>query len=282
MKNKFKYIIAILIIIAFVTTLIIFNTSKNTTNNIRIMLDPGHGGEIPNLKGAIISIGGREVTLNNSLTLIIEELLIEEGYNVVFTNDPNDEDDYISLTDRSEIANMDEPDLFISIHHDSIWDESITGYSIYYSSYRPNLDKEGVYVIYKNKEYKYIKEEIFDDRTHIYYEDNGVEKELISGVDNYYVRDKTPNGVVLKSKEFAELLYDELMKLEYMKPLRDTKGKTIMDNDLRITRTTNMPSILIEAGFVSNEEEAIKISNEENQYAFAEKMVKAINNYFNK
>ncbi|MFZ7119467.1 MAG: N-acetylmuramoyl-L-alanine amidase family protein [Eubacteriaceae bacterium] len=282
MKNKFKYIIAILIIIVFVTILIIFNSSKNTTNNIKIMLDPGHGGEIPNLKGAIISTGGREVTLNNRLTLIIEELLIEEGYTVVFTNDPNDEDDYISLTDRSKIANIDEPDLFISIHHDSIWDESVKGYSIYYSSYRPNIDNEGVYVIYKNIKYKYIKEEIFNDRTHIYYEDDGVQKELISGVDNYYVRDKTPDEVVLKSKEFAELLYDELIKLEYMKPLRDTKDKTIMDNDLRITRTTNMPSILIEAGFVSNKDEAIQISNEENQYAFAKKMVKAINNYFNK
>lgn len=277
-KNN-KLIVVILVIICLIGIGVIISRELNK-KHITIMLDPGHGGPEENQRGAIISTGGREVTLNNQLTLKIAHLLKKEGYTVRFTNDPEDETDYVSLLERSTKANEQMPDLFISIHHDAIKDPEVKGFSLYYSSYRPNIDNSDTYVLYNGIEYNLRNVEIIGSRTHVYYEDGEEIKELISGEDVYKVRDYTPQGVVMESKGFAEILYDELYQLHYVNPLRETKEKTIIDNDFMITRSTNMPSILIEAGFVSNEDEAKGISNEENQLEFAQKVLRAVNKYF--
>ena len=77
-----------------------------------------------------------------------------------------------------------------------------------------------------------------------------------------------------------DILYKELETLDYVKPLHGIKEKAVIDNDFKITSSTNMPSILIEAGFVSNKEEAKEISKEENQKEFAKKVVNAVNTHF--
>ncbi|MFZ7134583.1 MAG: N-acetylmuramoyl-L-alanine amidase family protein [Eubacteriales bacterium] len=280
MKKKVVVFLGTVMVIMGMAVIVVNIVQHLNDKNITIMLDPGHGGPQENQRGAIISTGGREVTLNNQLSLKIASLLEKEGYRVVFTNDPKDETDYVSLMDRCEKANSEMPDLFISVHHDSIKDSAVKGFSIYYSSYRPNIDDEGTYVLYKNKEYNLNKVEIIGSRTHVFYEDGNTTKELISGVDVYKVRDKSPHEVVEESRVFADILYDGLNTLEYIKPLRSSKDKTITDNDLMVTRSTDMPSILVEAGFVSNNEEAIEISDTENQDALAKEMVGAINKYF--
>lgn len=282
MKKKTTITISLIFLIIIFAVTGIFVIKNHYENKITIMLDPGHGGPQENQRGAIVATGGREVTLNNNLSNKIGKLLKKDGYRVTFTNDPDDEEDYIPLIDRCNMANKCEPDLFISVHHDAIEDPTVRGFTIYYSSYRPNIDDEGTYVLYKNKEYNLNKVEILGSRTHVFYEDNNEIKELVSGHDVYKVRDKTPSKAAQESKNFAGALYNHLVDLDYIEPLRDDKENTIIDNDLMVTRSTNMPSILIEAGFVSNMEEAKLISNGENQDLFAEKVVDAVNEYFNK
>ncbi|MPW25398.1 hypothetical protein GC105_06315 [Alkalibaculum sp. M08DMB] len=279
-KRNLKIVVSIIIsIIFFIFILELINGGQ--TKNITIMIDSGHGGAEDNLKGAKISTGGREVTLNNSLSLLISKYLEEEGYTVAVTRDLNIEDEHVSLGQRCEIANELMPDLLMSVHHDSISDKSVTGFSLYYSSYRPNLDMDDVYVLYKNKEYKFLKEEIIGGRSNVFFQDNSETRKVISGQDNYKVIDKSPHEISIRSQEFAEILFTELEDIGYMQPLHGSRERAIIDNDLRITRSTNVPSILIEAGFMSNVEEAKQISNKENQEEFARRVVQAVNRYFN-
>ncbi len=74
-----------------------------------VALDAGHGGTAP---GAVYEdVMEKDITL--PITLRIEELLKEKGYNVVMTRS---RDIYMDLYDRCEIANHMEADIFVSIH----------------------------------------------------------------------------------------------------------------------------------------------------------------------
>ncbi|MFP4015879.1 MAG: N-acetylmuramoyl-L-alanine amidase [Halanaerobiales bacterium] len=78
-----------------------------------IIVDAGHGGFDP---GAIGPGGMQEKDLNLELALKTEELLKAAGYNVILTRD---DDTFISLKERVEIANEKKALLFVSIHINS-------------------------------------------------------------------------------------------------------------------------------------------------------------------
>ena len=54
------------------------------------------------------------------------------------------------------------------------------------------------------------------------------------------------------------------------------------DHNLFVTRRTTMPSVLIEAGFMSNDEEVRRVANEEVQESIAQKIADTIIDFFNK
>ena len=84
---------------------------------IKICLDPGHGGQehIPDFKRG--PTGLREAEINLKVAKYLQGLLEKAGVTVIMTRE---DDSYVSLADRSEIANENRVDLFISIHHNGI------------------------------------------------------------------------------------------------------------------------------------------------------------------
>ena len=78
-----------------------------------ILLDPGHGGFDP---GAVGPSGLTEKDVNLAVALLTAEILQREGYNVMLTRN---DDRFISLKDRVEMANSLEAMLFVSIHSNS-------------------------------------------------------------------------------------------------------------------------------------------------------------------
>lgn len=82
------------------------------TGNL-IVIDPGHGGFDP---GAIGSGGLMEKDVNLSMALLVRDLLVKEGYDVLLTRD---KDVFISLMERVNIANRAKARLFVSIHNNS-------------------------------------------------------------------------------------------------------------------------------------------------------------------
>lgn len=102
------------------------SASENALSNKIFLLDPGHGGKD---SGTI----GTRGTLEKKLTLRTAKLLYDKltgaGAKVFFTRNG---DQYIPLGSRVMSTNYFSADAFISIHYDSIQDQSISGMTSYY------------------------------------------------------------------------------------------------------------------------------------------------------
>lgn len=84
---------------------------------VKICLDPGHGGQahIPDYKRG--PTGLREAEINLTVAKYLKDLLQQAEATVIMTRV---DDTYVSLARRSEIANENEVDFFISLHHNGI------------------------------------------------------------------------------------------------------------------------------------------------------------------
>lgn len=96
-----------------------------------IFLDPGHGGSDP---GAM-AYGAVEKDLNLTMSKKIEQLLKNKGYAVATSRD---KDVFVSMLDRSKMANDLGADLFISLHHNAIGISSVSGIETFYYKSSPN------------------------------------------------------------------------------------------------------------------------------------------------
>lgn len=98
----------------------------------RIVIDPGHGGHDPGAKVR----GLTEADLVLDVALRLEKLLAAQpGVEVVLTRRNNS---YVSLEDRTDIANRADADLFLSIHANASADARATGIESYFLNFAPD------------------------------------------------------------------------------------------------------------------------------------------------
>lgn len=254
--------------------------------NKTIMLDPGHGGgdpgSIPTASDGTKLSQYKESALNLQIAQKLKSKLEKIGVNVLMTRD---DDSNIPLSDRAKIANDKNPDLLISIHHDSVGYPTAYGTSAFYSSYRTYLDSKDVYAVsqgngpvYDDKgtvigrmaageQYKFIKE----SDGYIYINYNG--KTAKTTLDYVIVYDKTPNEVCTDSKVLAEAINEAIASLGLNK-------RGVQDKNLAITRWTNMTSVLFEVGFLSTPSEFQMISQDSFQEKLADKVTDVIINFY--
>ena len=108
-----------------------------------IVIDPGHGGTDP----GTVQNGYNEKDVNLSVSLKLNERLVDLGYNTVMTRDY---DTYVNLYERANIANNNQADLFISIHSNSIGDRNISGIQVlYHSKAKAKVSKEDTIALAK-------------------------------------------------------------------------------------------------------------------------------------
>ena len=212
-----------------------------------IVLDAGHGGTEPGAVSSPKTGNIREAKINLAQTLILGNLLKEQGFTVIYTHDA---DIFLSLGDRTAIANLTGADLFLSIHHDSAYPNTTAkGISTHYSTYRPLLDNAGL-----------------------------AKKDTIYGSDITY--DRTPCQTAIKSKKLAEMLVNNIATLGF-NICPQENGSGAHDHNLYVTKNTIMPSVLIEAGFMSNDAEVLKVASKEVQLAIAQAIADTIIDFFN-
>ena len=116
-------------------------------DKMTIVIDPGHnnGGD----SGANYVHDGivyDETQMNMDVAVKLRDALLAQGYNVIMTRQPGEiQTDKLSqsLLKRVIIANNEKADLFISIHHDS-YNATSNGMTIFYDTYRPNVETNGV------------------------------------------------------------------------------------------------------------------------------------------
>ncbi len=218
-----------------------------------IIVDAGHGGADP---GAVAENGTYEKDITLAAAHALEVMLIERGYNVVLSRSG---DKYLSLSARAELAQEKNADLFISLHADRHKNRAVRGASVYTLSEKAS-DAETEALAARENEV----DSLFDVNNSEEYEED-VRKILISLVQR---------TTMTCSAMFAGELIPELKK--------STKllGRTHRFAGFRVLKAPNVPSVLVEMGYMSNLKDRKILSSEAGRYALMRSVAQAIEDYF--
>ena len=235
--------------------------NQNSTIIKTIVIDPGHGGKDSGTMGTKrYKIYEKHVALAVSLKLgeYIEKTFPE--INVIYTRKT---DVFLELNERTEIANKKNADLFISIHCDGFTN--------------PNPSGASVFVMGMSK-LKANMEVAMRENSAIYMEDNYQKK--YEGFDpqsqeSYIVFSLMQNIYLNQSLKIAE----EVEKEFSTKANRKSRG--VKQAPFYVISRTNMPSILIECGFLTNPQEEEYLHSEIGQDYIASAIYRAFRSYKN-
>lgn len=219
-----------------------------------VVIDAGHGGIDP---GAISPIDGRrekDVTLR--IARAVRDALIRSGrVRVALTRE---DDRFLVLQERYGIARRLHGDLFISIHCDSVGSGDASGASVYTLS-EVASDKESARLAARENKADMI---------------SGVNLASTSLDISSILIDLTRRETMNSSASFARLLGREAQPLIPMKPNFHRMAS------LMVLKAPDMPSILLETGYISNPRDAAFIDSAEGRRKIAEAIERAVQIHF--
>ncbi len=234
-------------------------TVKSTQQRqIIIAIDPGHGGEDP---GAIGPNGTREKhvvwAISKELVKIIER---DPAFKTVLTRTG---DYYIGLRQRVQLARKARADLFVSVHADAYRLPQPRGSSVYVLSQRGASSESARWLA-----------------------DTENRADLIGGVEGVLTlgdKDDTLAGVLVDLSMTATL--SESLKvgsrvLKNLGQVNTLHKRDVEQAGFLVLKSPDMPSMLIEAGFISNPQEEKRLRDLAYQRKLAQQIASAIKDYF--
>lgn len=242
-----------------------------------IAIDSGHGGWDT---GGIALDGVPEKEYNHILAGALAEELHSRGARLLWTN-PDGRDTYTALEERARLAAG--ADLLISIHHDVAPQEELRGFALFYSSYRPRLDDDGVYVMVEGRPREFVSQKIQGGDLIIRYRQSG--RVVSFRTPRYgwrgdpFVRDRTPCRVAEASRRLAYHLAFQLNEVKGHQPYRHG-GRLVNDRDYRLLRLSPVPAVIIEAGFLTNPEDWRRLREAGFRGALVRRIADGISGYF--
>lgn len=224
-------------------------------NNITICIDPGHGGKDPGAHSSVT--GAREKDVVLAIAKRLRSLLdAVPGYHVKMTRD---RDIFIPLYQRSQICRRAAGDLFISVHADAVKSQQPTGSSVYILSTRGASSQLARYLA--NSE-------------------NAVDLKWGVDVGKY---DDDIQEALLNIQQEATLGSSNIFASQVLSALEkvgDIHRSTVERANFVVLRSPEIPSILIETGFISNPHEARLLVKPSYQQKIAQAIATGIRNYF--
>lgn len=218
-----------------------------------IAIDAGHGGVDPGTIGI-----GKTYEKNVTLAMArdLRTALEATGrYKVVLTRD---RDIFLRLRDRVKVAREAGAELFMSIHADSVANRKTRGLSIYTLSEKAS-DKEAAKLAAKENK-----------------------ADLIAGID-LSTESKDVTNILLDLAQRETMNQSALFAQELVGQLR--RQVKLLRNSHRfagfaVLKAPDMPSVLVEAGFLSNRQDERNLLNRAYRRKMAEAMVKGIDRHF--
>lgn len=256
-KQKRYQFIGIALLLIF--SLLFSSTYGQTENNYSlktVVIDPGHGGRDSGARGRIAKEKDIVLTIALKLGTYIEENLPD--VKVIYTRT---KDVFVPLDERAEIANKNKADLFISIHLNGNKDTRAYGTETYAMGLHKtdgNLEvakKENAAILYE-EDYT-TKYEGFDPHS----------------AESYIIFSFLQNTFLEQSLNYASFVENEFET----KALRKSRG--VKQAGFLILWKTTMPSVLIEAGFLTNPQEEKYLMSKDGQEYIASAIYRAFKNY---
>ena len=219
---------------------------RNNRRDVVIAIDAGHGGEDPGAVGPKI---GKSRVLEKNVVLNISRKLGDKlerakGYKSILTRQG---DYYVPLRKRVEISRQARADIFISIHADAFRNSSVSGASVY------TLSEQGA----SSENARWLAEK--ENRS-----------DLIGGVGEVSLEDK--------DDALAHLLLDLSMDanrsasiklghklLERLSHVGKIHKRGLEQAGFAVLKSPDVPSVLVETGYISNPNEARRLSSSKYQ-----------------
>lgn len=227
--------------------------------DIIVVVDAGHGGEDP---GAIGPKGTREKDVVLKLAKTLARLINEQpGYTARLTRTG---DYYIGLRNRTLLARKHNADLFVSVHADAFRTPKPRGASVFALSQRGATSEMGRWLAQSENR-----------------------SDLIGGAGSVSLdgRDDMLAGVLLDLSMTASIN----ASLSVGGSVLDRLGSVVRLHKPRVEqaafvvlKSPDIPSILVEAGFISNPEEEKKLASDWYRQRLAQAIMQGIDEYFRK
>lgn len=231
------------------------SSTADGTDRVRpvVVIDPGHGGVDP---GAIGVNGVMEKTLTLAVALELHRLLESTGrYRVVLTRS---DDEYVGLRERIARARGARGDLFLSLHADSVGRPHTRGASVYTLSERAS-DAEAERLAAKEN-----KADIIAGA------DLGEHDAVVATI----LIDLAQRGTKNKAVGFADLVAEEIGAVTpLLRRHRRFAGFAVL-------KAPDIPSVLIELGYLSNASDARKLASAAHQQRMVRAIARAVDRYF--
>ncbi len=218
-----------------------------------IVLDPGHGG-IDN--GASTPNGIHEKDITLAFALQLRDLLVKSGhFDVALTRD---DDSYLTLNERVDLARKNKADLMISLHADTFQQPDIRGASIYTRDEKATDVLDAVLAAGENRE---------------------------SIVAGYVQPDVKPAVVSVlvdlmrrQVRQQAYLAAEDIVKA--MEPTVALRRFPVRQADFFVLQAPDVPSMLIELGFLSNASDIANLEDADWRNKMVDAIAKGVDGYF--
>ena len=200
-----------------------------------ILIDPGHGGKDPGamdthtIKGKKVTVKEKDVNLAVGKMLYARLKAAYPDKQILMTRST---DVFISLAQRTEIANSvklapNEAILYVSIHVNASLDKNASGYEVWYLSpgYRRQV----------------LNEDVSGDKD-------------VNSILNVMLEEEYTQESILIARFITEGIGTQVGS--------QSASRGIKAEEWFVVKNSNMPAVLIEVGFVTNEKEALNLNSE--------------------
>ncbi|MBR9727683.1 N-acetylmuramoyl-L-alanine amidase [Shewanella intestini] len=225
-------------------------SANHAERDIVIAIDAGHGGEDP---GSIGPSGIYEKKITLAIAKRLERLINQtNGMQAVMTRTG---DYFVNLNKRSELARVNKADLLISIHADAFTSPQPRGASVWVLSMRRANTEIGRWLEKREKHSELL----------------GGAGEIIQNTNSeQYLAMTLLDMSMNSSMAISHSIADDILKdLDQITHLHKKKPESA---SFAVLKSPDIPSLLVETGFISNPREERELSNGNHQ----EKVAKAI------
>ncbi len=241
-------------------------TTRITTDNLKssniarqlalgvskIVIDPGHGGSDPGAPGYIQGVWEKDIVLKLA-TNLAEKLRSRLKCTVVLTRST---DRKLTLEERTAIANTERADLFISLHCNAAQNKNLSGFETYILNLA--TDDQAIAVAAR---------------------ENATSKKNISDLE-YILTDLMKHAKIEESTRLAKDVHGAMIK-GMQKKYSNINDLGVKQAPFYVLLGARMPSILIEASFISNPEECKRLLTESYRNNICNSITDGIEKYIN-
>jgi len=237
------------------------DTPKYSFKFKTVVIDAGHGGKDPGAHGAYSLEKNVALSIAKKVQRLIKKDMVD--INVIMTRTT---DRFIELKRRSEIANENNANLFVSIHCNS----SPEGTA------KIAHKEKGVMILVYGFHRKEEQMEALRENASIY-----IEKDYKKNYDGYSENNPTALIVLntfMQKYRKQSILFGELLNKQFVNN-DDRKSQGVKEQGVLVLAHSAMPAVLVETGYINNPGEEKYLNSESGQNAIAASIVRAIKNY---